>query len=161
MKRILSIGLAALILVGLAGLILALPAAAAGLAQTAPPFDANIILELFLSFGQMAGIAALIAAVTQVLKWFGLIPDNYAGAVFAGLNLLFMLAVVIFHFALPDVALDWVNQQAGIYAQILLLILGYVMQLKIGSGTANTMAAMRIPILGASHTKKELLAYYR
>lgn len=115
------------------------------------------ILSILVQFASLAGVAALLAAVVNIVKWFGWIPNGNAGRVFAILNLIAMALLVYFHFFFPTVSLQFWDEQAALAARILLIVLGYVMQLKVGASTAGTLSDMKIPVIGASNTDKTLL----
>lgn len=120
-------------------------------------FDFAVILGILIQFAQLAGVAALLAAVVNVFKYFGAVKDGTAGAWYAALSLIVMGLLVYFHYFVPTIGIEFIDAQAAALANILLIVLGYAMQLKVGSGTADTLKQMEIPILGASFTEETLL----
>lgn len=120
-------------------------------------FDATVILNILIQFAQLAGVAALLAAVLNVFKYFGLVKDGTAGTWYAALSLLVMGLMVFFHYFAPTVGIEFLDAQAAVIAKILLIVLGYLMQLKVGAGTAKTLKGMEIPVLGASSSEPAIL----
>jgi len=120
--------------------------------------DFTVILNILVQFAQLAGVAALLAAIVNVAKYFGAVKDGTAGSWYAALSLVVMCALVYFHYFLPTVGIEFLDNQAAVLAKILLIILGYVIQLKVGAGTVGTLKQMEIPILGASHSEGTLKA---
>ncbi len=108
------------------------------------------ILNVLLQFGQLAGIAACIAALVNVGKVFGLVRDGDAGRWFAALNLVALAVLVALRLFAPAVLISNVDEQAGAFAQILLIVLGYIVQLKSGVATHEALSRLRIPVIGKS-----------
>jgi len=119
--------------------------------------DFTAILGILIQFAQLAGVAALLAAVVNVFKFFGAVKDGSAGSWYAALSLIVMALLVYFHYFIPTIGIEFLDAQAATLAKILLIVLGYVMQLKVGSGTASTLKEMQIPVLGASASEATLL----
>jgi len=119
--------------------------------------DLTIVLGILVQFAQLAGVAALLAAVVNVFKYFGVVKDGTAGSWYAAFSLVVMTLLVYFHYFIPTIGIEFLDAQAAILAKILLIVLGYVMQLKVGSGTASTLKEMQIPVLGASASEATLL----
>lgn len=110
--------------------------------------DLNSVLAILIQFGQLAGVAALIAVVVNVFKYFGLVASGQGGRWFAAANLIALVVLVSFHLFAPTVGLVFIDQQAATIANILLIVLGYVMQLGVGSGTADKLKEMKLPVIG-------------
>lgn len=119
--------------------------------------DFTIVLGILVQFAQLAGVAALLAAVVNIFKYFGVVKDGTAGSWYAAFSLVTMALLVYFHYFIPTIGIEFLDAQAAILAKILLIVLGYVMQLKVGSGTANTLKNMEIPVLGATNSDKGTL----
>jgi hypothetical protein len=113
------------------------------------------ILELLLQFGQLAGIAALLAALVNVGKWFGLVADGDAGKVFAMLNLIALSVLVALRIFAPAVLIADIDAQAAVLAQIVAVVLGYVVQLRVGMATHESLSRLRVPVIGMSYTELE------
>jgi uncharacterized membrane protein YqaE (UPF0057 family) len=118
--------------------------------------DFSVILGILVQFAQLAGVSSLLAAVVNVAKYFGAVADGQAGRWYAGLSLLGMGLLVYFRLFVPTLGVEFLDVQAGVIANILLVVLGYVMQLRVGSGTAETLKELNIPVVGASHTEETL-----
>ena len=119
--------------------------------------DLTIVLGILVQFAQLAGVAALLAAVVNVFKYFGVVKDGTAGSWYAAFSLIVMALLVYFHYFIPTIGIEFLDAQAATLAKILLIVLGYIMQLKVGSGTASTLKEMQIPVLGASASEATLL----
>ena len=116
------------------------------------------ILDLFLQFGQLMGVAACIAALINVFKTFGLVKDGTAGKWSAALNLIALAALVALRLFAPQIALEQVDAQAAMLSQILLIVLGYVVQLFGSDGVHALFARLRLPVIGKSHAYDEYFA---
>lgn len=112
-------------------------------------------LDLFLQFGQLVGVAACIAALINVFKTFGLVKDGDAGRWSAALNLAALAGLVALRVFAPSVAVEQLDAQAGIIAQILLIVLGYVVQLAGSESFHALLSRMRLPLIGKSHTEEK------
>lgn len=110
--------------------------------------DLNSVLAILVQFGQLAGVAALIAVIVNVFKYFGLVPDGQGGRWFAAMNLIALFVLVGLRLFAPTVGIEFIDQQAATIANIFLIVLGYVMQLGVGSGTSDKLKSMKLPIVG-------------
>lgn len=122
-----------------------------------PPFDMQIVLDVIIQFATLAGVAAGIAAIVNVCKYFGLVGDGNAGRVVAALDLAAIIALVALKIFAPTVSVDFVDQQAAIFASIVVAVLGYVMELKVSKAAHDSLSEMSVPLIGASHTDKTVL----
>ena len=113
------------------------------------------ILDLFLQFGQLVGVAACIAALINVFKTFGLVKDGDAGKWSAALNLIALAALVALKVFAPQFALEQVDAHAAMLAQILLIVLGYVVQLFGSDSVHSLLSRLRLPVIGKSNTLDE------
>ncbi len=131
-------------------MILPVTVLAASPIQTASPLDK--VLEVFLQFGSLAGFAAAITAVVNVFKAFGAIKDGTAGKWVAGLNLIALSALVYLKLFQPQIAIEYIDAQAAVAAQIAMLILGYIVQLGAGTWAHGVLSKLRLPWIGYSHS---------
>jgi hypothetical protein len=99
-------------------------------------------------------VSKLVPIIVQFLKVLGIAPDNTANRWAAGLNLLAFIVLVIFGVFQPQLALSVLDGMAGQIAEILLFILGLVVQLTGSKPTYDDLKASRIPLLNFSHTTK-------
>lgn len=120
-------------------------------------FDFGAILTILVQFGELVGVAALLAVIINVFKYFGLVKDGTSGTWFAALSLISMAVLVAMHFFAPTVGIEFLDAQAKVLAEILTIVLGYLVQLKTGSGTAGLLKQMKIPVVGSSSTESTLL----
>ena len=103
-------------------------------------------------FVGLAGIAALVAALVNLGKRFGIVPDGAAPKVAGFLTLAFFAGLVTTRILWPDFDYQSVDVVAGVIAQILVGVLGLIGQLGI-SKAAN--AGLRgVPLIGYSHSQK-------
>jgi len=113
----------------------------------------DILLSIFVQFAELAGVAALIAAVVNVLKAFGLVKDGTAGQWMAGLNLVALAVLVALHYFAPEIGLPEADAFAAKLAQILLIVLGYVLQLGVGQAAHGVMSSLDLPGIGYSYSR--------
>lgn len=113
----------------------------------------DAILAVILQFATLAGVGALLAAIVNVLKVFGVVTDGTAGRWFAGLSLAAIAVLVYLKLFQPGIAIEFVDNQAAVLAQILLLILGFVVQLGAGVTSHKLFAELRLPLIGRSNTR--------
>lgn len=123
------------------------------LQEAPPPSGLEVILSVFLQFGQLAGVGAVIAALVNVGKVLKLVKDDTAGKWFAGLSLLAVGALVYLKLFQPQIAIEYIDTQAAALAQILLLILGYVVQLGSGIFAHGVFADLKLPFIGKSFSR--------
>lgn len=109
------------------------------------------ILKLLVEWAALGGVAAIIAVVINVLKYFKLVADGQAQSWSAALNLIAMAVFVGLKIYKPDIDLAGIDAEIAKVAEIALIILGYVMQLGISKGTH---AAVRgVPLVGKSFSE--------
>mgnify|MGYP001768597225 CR=1 FL=1 len=117
------------------------------------------IYNLVMSFGAMAGFAALVAVLINVLKTFGVVKDGDASKWSAILNLVGLVGLVVAKIVWPDLSTSGVDAIAGLVAGILVVVLGYVVQIVVSSKTHNALADANIPLLGKSYSREVSDAY--
>ena len=101
----------------------------------------------------LAGIAALIAVVINVLKLAGVVKDGSAQTWSAGLNLAGMAALLLLKIFRPEIDLSGIDQQAAALAEVAMVVLGYLTQLL--SAKLAHLAVKRVPLIGASFSAGE------
>jgi len=114
------------------------------------------ILTILLQFGSLAGVAAAITAIINILKSFNIVQDGTAGSWSAGANLLAMVALVALRFFAPQIEVEWLDAQAAMFAQIALIISGLLFQLGVGKWVHELFASQRLPFIGFSRTMVEM-----
>lgn len=113
----------------------------------------DIILSLLVQIGSLVGVAAAIAAIINVFKFFGLVKDGQAPAWSAALNLIALAVLVGLKIYRPDLDLIDLDVQIGAFAQVVGLILSYIVQIKASAGTHATLAySAMIPVIGKSYS---------
>lgn len=127
--------------------------------QTSPPNVLEVILSVFVMFGQLVGVGALIAALVNILKAVKVVADGTAGKWFAGFNLVAIGVLIYFKLFQPQIAIEYLDSQAAVLAQILLLILGYVVELGSGLFAHGLFANLRIPFIGKSYSRERKAAF--
>lgn len=131
--------------------LLATPVFAQGETPPAGPLDS--ILAVLVQFATLAGVGAAIAALVNVLKQFGVVKDGTGGKWFAGLNLVAIAILIYIKLFQPQIALEFIDAQAAVLAQILLAILGYVVQLGTGKAANGLFVDLRLPLIGKSYER--------
>lgn len=110
--------------------------------------------QLIAQFVQLAGVAALIAALVNVAKVFGL-PDGYAQNVSAGLSLLAFVAMVVTHLFAPSVDFALLDEKAADFAVGMLYVLGFLVQLGLPAKFHEFLASARVPVFGKSYSYEQ------
>lgn len=109
------------------------------------------ILNIVLQFGGLLGVAAAIAAVINVLKTFGLVKDGDAGKWSAALNLLAMAALIVLGLFAPQFDFAEIDAQAKAFAEVVAVVLGYVVQLGFSVKFHDLYSRAEIPLIGKSY----------
>ena len=107
--------------------------------------------DLILQFGALAGAAALIAALVNALKAFGLVKDGDAPTWSAGLNLLGLAALLALKVFRPDLDVGALDAQVAQIAQALIVVLGFVVQLGLARQAHAWLRGVKV--IGKSHTR--------
>lgn len=110
-----------------------------------------MLQELIVQFGTLAGVAALVAALVNVAKVFGL-PDGSAPKLSAGLSLAAFAVLVGLKVFAPDVDVLALDAQAADFAVAALYILGFIVQMGLPSKVHSFLSTSLVPIIGKSHT---------
>lgn len=113
----------------------------------------NLIVSVFTSFSQMAGVAALVVALVNVLKTFGVVTDGNAGQWFAGLDLGAIVLLILAQIFYPQIGVAVLDSNAGLAGMVIMLILGYVGQMGFGKVVHALFSSLKLPVIGKSFTK--------
>ncbi|NPV85994.1 MAG: hypothetical protein HPY45_08310 [Anaerolineae bacterium] len=108
--------------------------------------------SLLTQWGALAGFAALIAAIINILKTAGLVKDGQAQAWSAALNLIGLAVLLFLNVYQPAVDIVFLDKQAGQIANVLLVVFGYIVQLG-GAKLAHSIL-LGLPIIGKSYSAK-------
>lgn len=120
--------------------------------EPTPPDPLNVMLEISVAFASLIGIAALVTILVQIGKLIGFVQDATANKWAAGLNLLFFIALVLLGIFRPDLTLDFLDGYAGRIAQVLVYLLGFVIQITRSKPIYDAMKAARVPLLSKSYS---------
>lgn len=109
--------------------------------------------NLFVMWGSLAGMAALIALVINVLKLIGVVKDGTAQTWSAGLNLAGMVLLFVANILQPDLDIAGIDEHVMNFVNVAVIVLGYVMQL-VTSKVAH-FAVTGLPVIGKSYSADE------
>lgn len=112
--------------------------------------------DLVVQFVGLAGVAALIATIVNVAKTFGY-PDGYASKLSAGLSVLAFVTMSYFQIFAPEVSVWAMDETAGVWAERLLYVLGFAVQIGLPAKFHEFFRSGEIPLLGYSHSMYEYL----
>ena len=104
-------------------------------------FNLNDLVQLILGFASMAGVAALVAILIDGLKRIGVVQDGDASKWSGALNLFFLLVFVALRYIAPQWSVEFIDEQAGAIAQIMLIVLSYVLQLRVSPAVHDSGVA--------------------
>lgn len=128
-----------------------------GSALAAPPIqDATQGVDFSALLGQftaLAGVGALIAALVNTLKKFGVVKDGDAMTWATGLNLVGIVALYLLRVFAPSVDVGGVDSLAQSIAEILVLVVGVVLQLGLTRGANAILKGA--PVIGYSYTEAD------
>ena len=111
--------------------------------------NVDMISQLEATFGGLVGFAAFVAAVVNVLKYFGVVADGDAPKVAAGLNLIGLIGLFLLEVFLPGTSIDAIDAQFGAVAVLVALLLSFVVQM--GVSKLTHIAIKGVPLIGFSH----------
>lgn len=110
--------------------------------------------NLIVQFGTLAGVAALIAALVNVAKTFGM-PDGYAPNLAAGLSLAAFAALVTLHVFAPSVDVVALDAQAADVGKVALYLLGFFVQMGLPGQFHVLFKSGSVPMIGTSNSVKK------
>lgn len=108
------------------------------------------VLEILIQVGGLVGVAAAIAAIINAGKTVGLIKDGDSGAWSALLNLIALAVLVSLKLYRPDISLEEVDVQVGAFAQIIGLLLSFIVQIKFSKLAHEELSDAGVPVVGKS-----------
>lgn len=108
--------------------------------------------SLFVQYGALVGVAALIAVIINVAKTLQWISDGQAQNWSAGLNLIGMALLLMAKVFRPDLDLIELDSQAAQLATALSVVFGYVLQL-LSSKFVHQFALKGLPLIGKSYSE--------
>ena len=108
----------------------------------------NLVFE----FLQLVGVAALISALVNVGKAFGIVPDGAASNVSAGLSFTAFIAFVALKLFKPDVDFLVIDSQSKQIAEFTLYVLGFFIQMGLPAKFHQFLTG--IPFFGYSFSEE-------
>ncbi|MDO9128566.1 MAG: hypothetical protein Q7U34_01745 [Anaerolineales bacterium] len=112
----------------------------------------NTIVALTVQFGSLLGVAALVAALVNVLKVFGVVKDGTSQYWASGFSLVLFVVMVVLGIFRPDLTAVFVNDIALKIATVLTFVLGFVTTIVAAPFWHNQLSAGSVPIIGKSFT---------
>lgn len=106
--------------------------------------------SLLLQYAGLAGMAALITFVINILKTFGLVRDDTAQNWSAALNLAGLIGLLALRVFQPDLDVEGLDAQVGQFVEVGIVVFGYVMQL-LGSKLTHEITR-GVTLIGKSHS---------
>jgi len=108
------------------------------------------IADLLMKWSTLVGIAALIAVVINILKVVGVVKDGQAATWSTGLNLVGLAVLLLLGVFKPELDMGEVDTLAGSLANVLTVIMGFVLQL---GGSKLMHSLLRgVPLIGKTNS---------
>jgi hypothetical protein len=104
--------------------------------------------SLVAQFGALAGFAALVAAIINILKSAGLVKPGQAQTYSAILNLVGLIVLLSLKIFQPQADVAYLDGQAAQIANVLIVVAGYVVQL--GGAKLMHLLLTGTPVVGKS-----------
>ena len=106
--------------------------------------------DLLLVWGGLAGFAALIALIVNILKAVGVVKDGQAQNWSAGLNLLGLAGILAVNVYVPDYDVAGLDTSVAKFVEVGVVVLSYVVQL-LSSKVTHT-ALRGVPLVGKTYS---------
>jgi hypothetical protein len=126
------------------------PVHAQGMLPTPDQILTEIMQLVAGGFVSLVGVPALIAAIVNIGKYFGLIKDSMSQNWSAGLSLFAFIAVVVFRILRPDIMLDVLDGYAGQIAQIIVYLMSFIVMMLMPAIVHAKLKVANVPLLGKS-----------
>lgn len=94
-------------------------------------FSLQDLVQIVLGYGSMGGFAVLVAILIDFLKRIGVVQDDTAQKWSAGLNILVLAFVVSARYWAPELSVEFLDEQAGMVAQVFAVVFSLVLQLMV------------------------------
>lgn len=107
--------------------------------------------DLLLQLTGLAGFAALVALVINVLKTFGVVKDDTAELWSAGGNLLGLVALYLLRLFNPEFDVPGADAQVTTFVNAVTPLVGYILMLL--SSKLSHFAVRGVPVVGKSFSK--------
>ena len=108
--------------------------------------------DLLLQYAGLAGVAALIAFLINILKTFGVVKDDSAKNWSAALNLVGLAALLALKVFQPEASVEGIDANIAQFVQVGVVVFAYVVQL-LGSKLAHE-TARGVSLIGKSYSVK-------
>ena len=112
--------------------------------------------NLIFQFANLAGVAALVAALVNILKNFGVVKDGDAQKWSAGFSLAAFIAFVALRLFAPEVDVEGMDAQASQIAELALYVLGFFLQMGLPVRVHEFLSRGRVPFIGYSFWAEEM-----
>ena len=106
--------------------------------------------SLLVQWGALAGFAALIAFLVNILKVVGLVEDGHAPYWSAALNLLGLAGLLAVNVYAPELDVAGLDAKVAGFVEVGLVVFGYILQL-LGSKVTH-YAVKGLPVVGKSYS---------
>lgn len=110
--------------------------------------------KLVVLFTSLAGLGGLITFGINTAKSLGWVPDGAAVKIHTGASLVAVVALYVLTNFFPQVDIGQVDQIAGTVAEIGLLVMGLIVQIKSGKLTHEVVKG--VPVIGKSYSHDAL-----
>jgi len=117
--------------------------------------ELEVLLATLLKLG---GFGALVAALINMGKTLGWIPDGLAPTISTGLNLAGLIALYVLGIVQPDLNIEQLDSVAGTIGQILALAFGLAWQL-LSTKLTHEKALKGVPFIGKSYSAEKEKAF--
>ncbi len=109
-----------------------------------------VLMDLVNQWSALLGIAALIAAIINILKSVGIVKDGYAGIWSLALNLLGLILLFVVRVFHPSFDVSLLDSNAAQLANVLVVAFGFLVQ--IGFSKVAYLIVKGLPLIGKSFT---------
>lgn len=107
--------------------------------------------DLVMMLATLAGFGGVVALLVNIGKQTGIVKDGQAPMVSTGLNVLLLAGLYAIKVFKPDLNIEGLDAQAAQIAQIGVMILAFITQLKGAQFTHQTLRG--VPLLGKSFSR--------
>lgn len=108
----------------------------------------DMLVALTIQFVSLLGVAALVAALVNLFKVFGIVKEGMSAYWASGLGLVAFIAMAVIGIFNPDLTPAFLNEAALKIATILAFILGFVTQIAAAPLFHKALSSGGVPLLG-------------
>lgn len=157
-KSFLSVLLIVVFLLAFVGVTVAFAQGETPPAPPAPPTTLEVIWSSCVQLATLVGFGAAITAIVNILKSAKVVTDGNSGKWVAGLNLIAIGVLIYLKLFQPQLAVEYVDAQAAVFANILVALSGYVFELGSSLFAHGLFADLRLPWIGKSFSRERQIA---